>query len=164
MVLPLVAAAAVVGTGLKIAGAIAGSKAAKAQARAAAEIARLEAEVEKQRFQAMKLDSRRRMLQEFRKAQQARSLVLATAQAQGVGRGSSVVPGALSGIMGESGTNILALGQNLEIGENVFALNQKISQQKQAYAKYGGKLAEAQAIGSVGSAITNSLGSIGKLG
>jgi hypothetical protein len=164
MILPLVAAAAVVSVGAQVFGAAKSSKAAKAQAKAAAEIARLEAEVEKQRFQAMKLDSRRRLLQEFRKAQMAQSMAIATGRAQGVGAGSSVYGGAIGQISGESGTNVLALGQNLEIGENVFALNQKISQQKQAYAKAGGDLATGQAISSVGASITSSLGSIGRIG
>jgi hypothetical protein len=164
MILPLVAAAAVVGVGSQIVGGYMSSSAAKAQARAQAEIARLEGEVEKQRFQAMKLDSRRRTLEEFRKAQMAQSLSIATGRAQNVGAGSSVYGGATGQISGESGTNILGLGQNLEIGENVFALNQQISTQKQAVAKYGGKIATGQAISSVGSSITSSLGSFGKLG
>lgn len=95
------------------------------------------------RQQQMNLDAQRRKRDIIRSAQVA----TANAEAAAAGGGalnSSGIEGARAGISGQAGTNILGVSQNLEIGNQMFALdNQRAltgfmkSQQEGAASKTG---------------------------
>ncbi len=89
--------------------------------------------VEKQKMQAMEIDARRQQMEIIRNQQRGRALSLTTGVAQGgsgfVG-GASARGGAYGQIAGQTGVNLLGVQQNLEIGRNIFGLNQNISNQR----------------------------------
>lgn len=97
------------------------------------QITAYERQVEGQRQQAMELDARRRSLEVLRNQQRARAVALTNANAQGAARGSGL-QGGYGQIAGQSGVNLLGISQNLQIGQNIFGLNNQITDQKQAYA------------------------------
>lgn len=108
------------------------------------EILGLERRVERQRFQAMNLDARRRSLEILRLQQRARSQALSVATAQGAGQGSGL-QGAYGGISGQTGVNYLGVQQNLQIGRNIFGLNSQITDQRVGYSDLIADLARQQA-------------------
>lgn len=85
-------------------------------------------QIEAQKVRAMEMDARRQQLEVIRTQQRGRALALATGVAQGgsVTRGSAL-QGAYGQISGQTGTNILGIQQNLEIGQNISGFNQQIS-------------------------------------
>jgi hypothetical protein len=92
-----------------------------------------EQQIEGQRMQAMNLDARRRSLEVLRNQQRARAVALTNANAQGAARGSGL-QGGYGQIAGQTGVNMLGISQNLQIGQNIFGLNNQITGQKQAYS------------------------------
>lgn len=118
---------------------------AQAQNQATKEIAGLEQGVEAQRFQAMELDARRQTMDAIRNNQRARALGLTSATQQGAQFGSGL-QGGYGQISGQTNTNLLGIGQNLEIGRNIFGLNSQITQQKLAYAAGGDIINQGQGI------------------
>lgn len=82
--------------------------------------------LEAQRQQAMELDARRNQMEIIRNQQRGRALALTAATAQGAGRGSGL-QGGYGQVSGQSGVNMLGVQQNLEIGRNTFAANNRIS-------------------------------------
>lgn len=95
------------------------------------------------RQQQMNLDAQRRKRDIIRSAQVATANAEAAANASGAGV-SSGVEGATASISGRAGTNLLGVNQNLEIGNQMFALdNQRAmlgfmkSQQEGAQNKTG---------------------------
>lgn len=105
----------------------------------------LEQQTEEQRFAAMELDARRQTLEAIRQGQRARALGLTAATAQGAGYGSGL-QGGYGQIQGQTGQNLLGIGQNLEIGRNIFGINSQITQQRLAYAAGGDTINEGQGI------------------
>ena len=152
MVLPLVAGAAIVGAGLTAVGGIGAAKSAKRQAQIQQQMIQTEMQIEAQRRQAMEIDAARKRLEAIRAGQFARSMALTTATSQGAGGGSGL-QGAFGGVSGQTGFNLLGIFQNLEIGRNIFDLNQQLSQQKIALAGEQAKGAKAGAIASLGGSI-----------
>ncbi len=86
----------------------------------------LEQDIQKQRGQAMELDARRKSLEVVRNQQRARALALTTATAQGA-QGGSGLQGGYGQATGQAGTNLMGIQQNLQIGRNIQAFNQGIS-------------------------------------
>lgn len=87
-----------------------------------------EQKIQAQNAQAMELNARRQQLEVIRNQQRNRALALAT----GVNNGgsatrSSALQGAYGQASGQSGVNLLGIQQNLQIGENIYGLNQGIS-------------------------------------
>src|SRR5690349_12770116 len=82
----------------------------------------LEQQTEAQRFAAMELDARRQSLEAIRQGQRARALGLTAATQQGAGFGSGL-QGGYGQISGQTNQNLLGVGQNLEIGRNIFGIN-----------------------------------------
>lgn len=92
----------------------------------------------------------------IRKAQAARAIALSNATAGGA-EFSSALPGAQGQIGSEEARSIAAIGQNLSLGEQVFAANQKVTAGKQLIGTGTGlqdfgkqTVAAAPAIGQVG--------------
>ena len=89
--------------------------------------------VEKQKMQAMEIDARRQQMEIIRNQQRGRALTLTTGVAQGGSgfvSGASARGGAYGQISGQTGTNLLGVQQNLEVGRNIFGLNTDISNQR----------------------------------
>jgi hypothetical protein len=132
---------------------------AAAQNAATKEITGLEQQTEAQRFAAMELDARRQSLEAIRQGQRARALGLTSATQQGAGYGSGL-QGGYGQISGQTNQNLLGIGQNLEIGRNIFGINSQITQQRLAYAAGGdiinegqGAIARSQGLSAIGSGI-----------
>lgn len=136
-------ASSLFGLGEKSSGTDLQVRGAKEQAAAAAEQARLEQQVEAQRFSAMQLDARRRQREAIRIQQRTSAMAIASGIAQGA-EGGSGLQGGLAGIAGQTGVNLAGISQNLGIGENIFGLNAQISQQKIRSAQAGTLIAEGQ--------------------
>lgn len=95
------------------------------------EIVGYERQAEAQRRQAMEMDARRRQTEIIRNQQRARSLGLAAATSQGASRGTGL-QGGYGQISGQTGTDILGVQQNLQIGRNIFDINANITNQRLA--------------------------------
>ncbi len=93
------------------------------------EIIGLEQGVQAQKKQAMEIDARRSQMEIIRNQQRARAMGLAAATSQGA-QGGSGLQGGYGQVSGQAGTNILGVQQNLEIGRNIFGLNESISNKK----------------------------------
>jgi hypothetical protein len=133
--LAISAAATLVGTGVQVAG--------MAKQEAAQEKA------EKAREQQMNLDMQRKRRETMRQAVLARSTALTNASTQGA-QSSSGLQGGLAQITGNEYRNIGALGQDQQLGKEVFAANRDY--------------AFGQMISGFGSAISSSASAMGRLG
>lgn len=158
----ITAALAVAGVGLSAAGAYSSYQGAKGQASASKEMAAIELRQEAVRKQAMELQAKRQTMEIVRTQQRARSLALTTANAQGAAQGSGLM-GGYGQISGQTGVNLLGISQNLEFGEQMFALNSQLSQQKMNYADAGSKMALGSGLSSLGGSLLNNLGPINSL-
>lgn len=88
-----------------------------------------EQQIQAQQAQAMEIDARRQQLEVIRNQQRNRALALATGVGQ-AGQGAisgSALQGAYGQASGQSGVNLLGIQQNLQIGRNIYGLNQTIS-------------------------------------
>lgn len=124
----------------------AGKQAANYQAQAAgysSNIAQLDMQVQAQRQQQMALDAKRNNLQQLRNAQMARMTSLSNATNSGAQFGSAL-SGAYGGIAGKTGNADLAIGQNLQIGKNIFSLMDQQDQYKMMYAQAESNAASAK--------------------
>lgn len=124
--------------------------------------------VEADRQKQMDLDYKRQQLQILRDTQRARSVSLAVSTSQGINQGSSILSGSYAGESGASGTQQLALNQNYSIGQDIFGLNQNISDARIRYAnaqsayQVGGANAGMGAgLTSLGGAFITSAGTLG---
>ena len=151
-----------IGTGMQIAGGINAMHAQKEEAEASRGITQLEMQADVQRRQAMELSAQRSSLEVTRNAQRARSMGTENAVVGGSQLGSGL-QGGLSQIQGQATTNQLGISQNLQIGRNLFDINQNISAARIAESNAKGKEAQAQGIASMGSSISK-LGGMGMFG
>jgi hypothetical protein len=119
-------ALAIAGIGAGVAGFFGGSSAAKKEAEIQKQIYAQQQKIEEQKRLGMELDANRRTIQTVRAVQQARSLALSNSTAQGGARGSGLM-GGYSQIAGQGNAGLLAINQNLDIGENISSANQQIS-------------------------------------
>ena len=141
-----------IGTGLQIAGGLNAMSAQKEEAEASRGITQLEMKADLQRRQAMELSAQRSSLEVTRNAQRARSMATENAVSSGSQLGSGL-QGGLAQIQGQATTNQLGINQNLQIGRNIFDINQGISAARIAESNAKGKEATAQGISSLGSSI-----------
>lgn len=85
-------------------------------------------QIEAQKAQAMELDARRQQLETIRNQQRNRALALATGVASGGSvTNNSALQGAYGQASGQTGVNLLGIQQNLQIGRDIYGLNQNIS-------------------------------------
>lgn len=126
------------------------------------QVAGLEGQVNDQRKTAMEVDARRRQLETVRNNQRARSMAQTTATSQGAQFGSGL-EGAYGGIGGQSGTNLLGINQNLEIGRNIFGLDTQISAQRLTQASLESSRSTDQGIASAGNAVMGASGKLGQM-
>lgn len=143
---------AIAGFGLQAYGLSRQVAAAKVKAQLEQNIANDEYKAEGVRFQAMSTDARRRELEVIRNAQRARAMAVTTATSQGAAQGSGL-QGAYGQISGQSETNMKAIGDSLNFGTQMFAINADISAQRGALAHNSADAAEAQGYSSLGSSL-----------
>lgn len=148
--------------GMQAYGAFSGASAAKDKANAEKQIASDEMQQDQVRRSGMELDANRKSMEQLRNNQRMRAMATNSAVNQGAQFGSGL-QGGLAGISGQSNTNQLGISQNLSLGENMFDLNAKISQQKMNIADASSKMATAQAWSSMGKALGGSMGPLSSL-
>jgi hypothetical protein len=123
------------------------SQGAQAKYDAQKKIAALEMQADAQRRQAMEISARRNML---------------NATSQGAQFGSGVA-GGKGTVAGEAGQQMLGVSQNLQIGENMFDINNQINIQKMNEADAESKIAQGQGMSSMFGAIGKAIPDVMKL-
>lgn len=98
---------------------------------------------------AMQVGAKRDTIQAVRQAQQARSMSIAAATAQGAGFAGGFGPssgysGGAAQVNSRNNFNILGINQNLQAGEGMFNLNADITQQRIGLADTSTAMANAQ--------------------
>lgn len=156
------AGAGLAGLGLEIFGAVSGSSAASSSAHSGMAIAGLEQQENAKRQQAMQIVARRQQLQVIRTNQMAQAQARAAATNQGAQFGSGL-QGGLSGIEAQSASNLQGINQQLDIGNSIFGLDAKISQQKMAQYQSQSDQATASGIGAIGGALLKAAPTIASL-
>lgn len=152
-----------VGLGLSAIGTLTNIGASKKLAAESKKQAQLEQQVERQRMAQMEIDARRKQMEVLRNQQRARASALAVATSQGASLGTGLA-GAYGQIAGQTGTNLLGITQNLDIGRNIFDVNAKISQSKMRLADAQSQAAIGQGLTSLGGSVLNTMEPINRLG
>lgn len=160
MVDPLSIGLAIGGIGLQILGGFGASENAKKQSEISKAIAGDEMRINEQKRQQMELEAKRSLLQNMRNAQRLRAQAAAAAVNQGASKGSGLY-GGLAGITDQEGVNALGVDQNLEIGRNIFSINDSISAHKMQLSQLQGEQATNQSLMSLGGSLVNNAGTIG---
>lgn len=159
---PFTMMASVAGMAVSAYGAFSAASDANKASQASQQISGLESQVNDQRKQAMELSARRQSMEVLRNNQRARSMALNSATNQGAQQGSGL-QGGYGQISGQSGVNLLGINQNLEIGRNIFGLDNQINQQKMLISQYQGQEATDQAWSSFGKSLGGSAGTLGNI-
>ncbi len=146
------AAVGAVGLGLSLFGGSQQADQAKQAAAIQGRITGLEGQVNDQHEVAMQLDARRKSLESMRATQQAYAKGLSSATNQGAQFGSGL-QGGLAQVENQGGFNLQGIGQNLEIGENIFGLQRQESAQKMQLSQVQSNMATSQGISSLGGSI-----------
>jgi hypothetical protein len=154
--------AAAIGIGSAIAGTAVQIDAASAQNAAQQQQIQISQQENTQRQHLFEIEQQRKRVENLRNAQQATSTARARAVNQGAQFGSGLL-GGVGQVQGESNYNILGISQNTQIGENMFALDQQMTQAKIASANAATESSIGGALTSFGGSVINSLGTIGNL-
>lgn len=148
-------ASAAVGTATSIIGA-------SAQGDAQQQMLAIQAQEQKQRQNLFEIEQQRKRVEDLRNAQGATALARSRAVNQGAQFGSGLL-GGLAQVKGESNYNLLGIEQNTQIGENLFSLDNQLSQAKIASAQAATVQSIGSSLTSFGGAAINSMGAIGNL-
>lgn len=151
-----------VGLGLQAYGGFSAAGRAKEASQISQNIAADEQKINDQKRTQMELEARRMQMQTFRNAQRLRAQATAAAVNQGASKGSGL-QGGLAQIQDYAAEGLTNIGQNLEIGRNIFSLNDDISAQKQRLASIQGEGATEQALASLGGSLVKYGPTIGGL-
>ena len=144
------------GAGLGIFGAIQKYEAAQAETTATTNELQLQQKQNAVRRQAMETASRRQSMENLRKTQQARAMGLENATTGGAAFGSGAAGGQAQATA-QGAFNEQGIAGSLASGEQMFNLEDQITQQKIAYAKAAGQMNTGSGLGALGSALTGSL-------
>lgn len=127
----------------------------------------LEKQVQQQRQGAMELSARRQQLEIFRNTQRARAMGINASVNQGAQFGTGMLGGIFS-TQSQGNFNALGVSQNLEIGRNIFGLNQQITdvnaKESSLKAQYQSDQALSKGISDLGNSIMGSAGTLGNIG
>lgn len=157
---PLTLGIAAVGLGMSLFGGISASEQASKQAQINQQINADEVKVNQQRQQAMVLDASRRQMETFRNTQRARAAGLVAATSQGVNKGSGLAGGQAQAT--DQGLfNSLGISQNLQIGQNIFGLDNQISGLKSQISASQSSQMTDSAISSFGGDIMKNASTLG---
>lgn len=148
--------------GMQAFGAFGQSSAASKKADAEKQIAADEMQQDQVRRTGMELDANRKSMEQLRNTQRMRAMATNAAVGEGAQFGSGL-QGGLSGVSAQGDVNMLGIRQNLSLGENMFDLNAKISQQKMNIADAGADMAKAQAWSSLGKSLGGAMGPLSSL-
>jgi small-conductance mechanosensitive channel len=151
-----------IGGGMQLFGGLGQAKASKRNAQIEQQIATQERAQNALRRQSMELDANRKKIENIRNVQLSRAMAMNTAVAQGAQFGSGLA-GGLAQITGRGNWNELGINQNLQIGQNMFNIDDQISNLKMQKAEVGGDMATAQGISSLGGSIMKVAGSFSSL-
>jgi hypothetical protein len=151
-----------VGGGLQLFGGMGQAKASKKNAQIEMQIAAQERQQNALRRQSMELDANRKTIENIRNTQLARAGAVNAAVQQGAQFGTGLA-GGLAQITGRSNWNELGINQNLQIGRNMFDIDEQISNLKVQKAEVGGQAADAAGIASLGGSIMKIGGQFGSL-
>lgn len=122
-------------------------------------------QLEAKRQQQMELDAARRKRELVRNQIAARSAAVATATSQGASaEGSSALPGAYGSISGRTNVNELGVNQNLELGQQTFALNEGILGSYRGAAEGTSMASFGAGLSSLGGALLKNEGVISRIG
>ncbi len=160
---PLSIGLQVVGFGLQMFGAFGASNNAHQIAEVNKGIAADEQKINEQKRQQMLLESRRKQMEIFRNEQRQRAMATAAAVNQGAQFGSGL-QGGLAGVTSMSLFNSQGINQNVEIGQNIFGINNDISSKKMQLAELGADQAQNQGLASLGGSLMKAGPTIGQLG
>jgi hypothetical protein len=160
---PFTLGAGIVGLGLQLFGGMGASHKAKEIATLNSQVAQDEQAVNAQKQQQMELSARRQQMEVFRNAQRLRAQATAAAVNQGASFGSGL-QGGLSQITDQADFNSLGISQNLQIGENIFGINNDISSKKAQISTLQGQQATDTSLMSLGGALVSNSGTIGRIG
>lgn len=144
------------GSLIGLAGAGISAYSASQSASASGDIAALQMQILEQQKLQMKLEHQRRKNETLRSMQRARAISLSTAVSQGAQMGTALM-GAYGQVSGQGNNQLRALNQNLEIGKNIFNLNQQISEKKMDIADYQGMAAIGQGVSAFGGFVSGAL-------
>jgi len=117
---------------------------------------------EEARSKQMELDAQRRAREVIRQQQRARSAAITNATAQGAQFGSGL-SGGYGQIGGQTGFNLLGIGQNLQLGRDIFAANADLSQARMQMASAQGDMAFASGLSSLGGAMMRGMGTFSNI-
>lgn len=160
---PFTIGAGIVGLGMQLFGGFGASGDAKKIAELNQQIASDERDVNEQKRFQMELSSRRQQLEIMRNTQRLRAQATAAAVNQGANLGSGL-QGGLAQITDQGLFGGVGVNQNLEIGRNIFSLNDSISDKKSQISTLQGEQASNSAMMSLGGALVNNAGTIGRIG
>jgi len=150
------------GLGMQAIGGLLGHSASEEYNQAQKQQIGLEQKVEAQRKDSMELDARRRSLENLRNVQRARSMALNSATSQGAQFGSGLQAG-YSQISAQGSWNQAGISQNQAIGENIFGLNEQMSQNKITMANANMDLQTSQGLSSFGSSLIGAARPFGQI-
>ena len=150
------------GIGTSLYGAISGFNTAKDISNLSGENAESEIAINSWRQQQVQLTAQRQQMENFRNVQRTRAMGMASAVQSGAQFGSGIA-GAQSSESAQGAQNTRNTNQNLGIANNIFGLTNQIDQNQVAISGLQGQLATDQGIMAVGSALTGSAGTFGKI-
>lgn len=153
---------AALGMGMSLLGGIMNIGSSREMAESQMREAMLQRQIQEQNHKSMMLEARRKSLEILRTQQRAQSIALQSATNQGAAFGSGL-QGGYGQISGQTATNLAGVNQNLQIGENVYQLNDQISREKIHQAQLGGQMAMNQGIMSLGGSVMNTAGPLGNM-
>lgn len=153
---------AVVGAGLSLYGSMSKAAAAEKYEEAQKRKIEIQQQINEQRRQAMELDANRKQLEVIRNTQRVRAAGLQAATNQGAQFGSGYAGGQAQA-QAQGGFNLLGINQNLSIGRNVFALNNKLSQTEIEMGQASTQESTATGYQSMGSSVLSAMPAISAL-
>jgi hypothetical protein len=159
---PITGFMAIAGLGVSLFGSSQASKYQSEAAQASQRITGLEEQENQQRQLAMNISARRQSVDALRKAQQASARGEAAAANQG-GLQSSGYQGGQAEATAEGAFNVLGIQQNQAIGNTMFGIQGQISQQQILQSQLQSTASTYQGIASIGSALSQSAGPLGKI-
>lgn len=159
---PLSVGLGLAGFGMRLFGGMGASEEAKKQAELSKQNFKYNQQLQENRHKAMLLASRRQQLEILRNSQRARAMGLNAAVSQGAQFGSGI-QGGYGQVAGQTNTNLLGNFQSLELGQESYGLNRKISANNMLISESQSRMSQDQGIMSLGGSLLQSAPTIGKL-
>lgn len=173
---PITAAISIAGLGVSLFGMGKSSQLASQEAGVASQeanvskqITQLQMQENEQRRLAMQISARRSQTEMIRKAQLVASQGLVAGAAQGASFGSGVAGGQFQA-QSEAAYNITGVNQNVEIGSNLFDIQNQVSNKQMSMADLQTQMANLkgqqsiwQGISAIGGSLTGSAGPLGNI-